>query len=116
MVDEIIEFLKTKPRNMVQNLLFILILHTNIFQIGHYITVHRPQRSTTMFLALHVQSLRKLFKDKGIKEKDFRSDVILIGGEKGRSCNFINAKGTKSTILIPFHLLTDTMKLYFINY
>ena len=80
---------------MVQNLLFILILHTNLFQIGHYIRIHRPQRSTTMFLALHAQSLRKLFHDKGIKEKDFRRDVILIGGEKGRSCNFINAKGTK---------------------
>ena len=73
MVDE---FLKTKPRNMVQNL---LILHTNLFQIGHYIRVHRPQRSTTMYLDLHAQSLRKLFKDKGIKEKDFRSDVPLIG-------------------------------------
>ena len=50
------------------------------------------------------------------KEKYFKSDVLLIGGEKGRSCNFINAKGTKSTILIPFHLLTETMKLYCINY
>ena len=69
-----------------------------------------------MFLALHAQSLRKVFLDKGIKEKDFRSDVLLIGGEKGSSCNFINAKGTKSTILIPFHLLTETMKLYCINY
>ena len=101
---------------MVQNLLFILILHTNLFQIGHYIKIHKPQRSTTMFLALHAQSLRKLFNDKAIKEKDFRRDVMCIGGDKGRSCNFTNAQSTKSTILIPFHLLTDSMKLYCINY